>query len=162
MRYKHARKPLPEIAAELHVDGVVEGSVQRSGDQVRISAQLIQAATDTHLWAESYEGDMHNVLALEDDMARAIASKIRIEVTPQEQARLATSRQVNPAAHELYLKGRYFWNRRTREGFKKALEYFGAAIAKDPNYAPAYAGIASTYVLMGHGLFSILDPREAY
>src|SRR5207247_8768907 len=110
MAYKHARKPLPEIARELNVDAVVEGTVLRSGKQVRITAQLIQAPADKHLWAQSYEGDVRDTLALQKKVARAIADQIRINLTPQEAAVLQNVKAVNPEAYEDYLKGRYFWN----------------------------------------------------
>jgi TolB-like protein len=101
MRYKKTDKPVPQIARELNVDAVIEGSVLRAGDRVRITAQLIQAATDRHLWAETYDRDLRDVLALQDEVARAIASEIKVKLTPQEQTRLASTRQVNPEAHEL-------------------------------------------------------------
>src|SRR6202041_1143088 len=116
MEYKGARKPLPEIARELNVDAVVEGTVLRSGDQVRITAQLIEAPADKHLWAESYEGNLRDTLALQKKVARAIAEQIRIEVTPREQAALKSVKPVDPEAYEAYLKGRYFWNKRTADG----------------------------------------------
>ncbi len=160
VHYKGTHKTLPEIARELHVDGVVEGSVQRSGSRVRISAQLIQAPTDTHLWAQSYERDLSDVMTLEDDVARAVAEEIRVKLTPQEQARLSRARPVNPNAHEDYLRGRYFWNKRTEQGLRKGLEYFQQAIGKDPNYALAYSGMADSYSLLVN--YHILAPREAF
>ena len=140
------RKPLPEIAKLLNVDAVVEGSVVRVGDRVRITAQLIDAPADRHLWAKSYERDSRDVLALQDELASAIAKEINIELTPDEQARFAGARGVNPEAHEAYLKGRYFWSEPSEERVGKALEQFGQAIKADPNFAPAYAGIADAYV----------------
>src|SRR5216684_1045059 len=145
MTYKGARRPLPEIARELNVDAVVEGTVLRSGEQVRITAQLIQADADKHLWAESYEGNLRDTLALQKKVASAIAEQIRIELTPQEQAVLKEANVVNPEAYESYLKGRYFWNKRTADGFKVALAYFNQAIEEDPKYARAYSGLADTY-----------------
>jgi TolB-like protein/tRNA A-37 threonylcarbamoyl transferase component Bud32 len=133
MQYKETKKPLPEIAQELNVDAVVEGSVLREGERVRISAQLIEARTDQHLWAQRYERNLTSILALQSEVARAIASEIRIAVTPAEEARLASARSVNPEAHEAYLKGRYYWNQRTAEGFRKAVEYFQQAIEADPD-----------------------------
>src|SRR6202023_1900809 len=118
MAYKGARKPMPQIARELNVDAVVEGSVLRSGDQVRITAQLIEASTDKHLWSQSYEGELRDTLALQNKVARAIADQIRISVNPQEQAALKTAKVVNPQAYESYLKGRFFWNKRTPEGLQ--------------------------------------------
>lgn len=145
MRYKGSDKSLPQIAKELNVDAVVEGSVQRAGDRVRITAQLIHAPTDTHLWADSYERDLRDVLTLQSEVAQAIADQIRVKMTAQEQVRLAGGRQVNPAAHEAYLKGRYYLEKWSPDGAKKAEEYFQEAVAKDPNYGPAYAGLAETY-----------------
>ncbi|HZI67478.1 MAG TPA: serine/threonine-protein kinase, partial [Thermoanaerobaculia bacterium] len=142
MQYKGVKKPLPEIAKELGVDGIVEGSVQRAGDRVRITAQLIEAASDRHLWAQSYERDSRDVFALQSDVAQAIAREIRVTVSPEEKTRLATSRPVNPAAHEAYLKGRYWQLRFNEEGFRKASELYDRAVALDPGYALAWAGIA--------------------
>ena len=162
MAYKHTRKPLPEIARELNVDAVVEGTVLRSGEQVRITAQLVQAPADKHLWAESYEGNLRDTLALQKQVASAIAERIRIEVTPQEQAALKTAKVVNPEAYESYLKARYFWNKRTADGLKIALAYFKQAIEEDPTYAQAYAGLADSYDLLGDWEYGVLAPSEAY
>jgi TolB-like protein/DNA-binding winged helix-turn-helix (wHTH) protein/Tfp pilus assembly protein PilF len=162
MAYKHSRKSLPQIARELNVDAVVEGTVLRSGEQVRITAQLIEAPADKHLWAKSYDGNVRNTLALQKSVATAIAEQIRIQLTPQEQAVLKNVTVVNPEAYEAYLKGRYFWNRRTANGLKKAVEFFDLAIQKDPNYARAYAGLADSYALMGDWEYGALAPGEAY
>jgi len=161
MGYKGVRKSLPEIARELNVDAVVEGSVMRSGDQVRITAQLIQAPADKHLWAESYEGNLRDTLALQKEVARNIAEQIRIEVTPREQAALKSVKAIDPEAYEAYLKGRYFWNKRTADGLKKAVDYFNQAIVKDPNYAAAYSGLADTYALLGDWQYAVMTPKEA-
>jgi TolB-like protein/DNA-binding winged helix-turn-helix (wHTH) protein/Flp pilus assembly protein TadD len=161
MSYKGARKPLPEIARELNVDAVVEGTVLRSGEQVRITAQLIQAPADKHLWAQSYEGNLRDTLVLQKEVARAIAEQIRIEVTPQEQAALKSAKAIDPEAFVAYLKGRYFWNKRTSDGLKKALDYFNQAVAKDPNYAAAYSGLADTYALLGDWQYAVMTPKEA-
>lgn len=161
MAYKHTRKPLPQIARELNVDAVVEGTVLRSGDQVRITAQLIQAAADKHLWSQSYEGELRDTLALQDKVARAIADQIRINLNPQEQAVLKNVKSVNPQAYESYLKGRYFWNKRTRESLKVALAYFNQAIDKDPKYAEAYSGLADTYALLGDWQYAVMTAKEA-
>jgi TolB-like protein/Tfp pilus assembly protein PilF len=160
MLYKGVKKPLPQIARELNVDAVIEGSVLRSGNRVRITAQLIQAATDKHLWARSYERDLNDVLALQSEVAGAIANEIQIKVTSQEQARLASARPVNPEAHEAYLKGRYYWNLRSIEGAKKGLEYFQQAIEKDPGYALAYTGLADCYILLG--AYGSMPRKEGY
>jgi len=162
MMYKGAHKPLPEIAQELKVDAVVEGTVQRSGEQVRISAQLIQASSDKHLWAQSYNGNLRDTLALQKRVAADIAEQIRIELTPQEQAGLRSVPVVNPEAYEDYLRGRYFWNKRSSDGVKKAIDYFNKAIAKDPNYAPAYTGLADTYINAGGWPWAFMYPKEAY
>jgi TolB-like protein/DNA-binding winged helix-turn-helix (wHTH) protein/Flp pilus assembly protein TadD len=161
MVYKHARKPLPQIARELDVDAVVEGTVLRSGDQVRITAQLIEAATDKHLWSQSYEGQLRDTLALQNQVARAIADQIRINLNSQEQAALKNVRVVNPQAYESYLKGRYFWNKRTANGLKVALAYFNQAIDEDPAYAQPYSGLADTYALLGDWQYAVMTPKEA-
>jgi TolB-like protein/DNA-binding winged helix-turn-helix (wHTH) protein/Flp pilus assembly protein TadD len=148
MQYKGVKKPLPQAAQELGVDAIVEGTVLRSGGRVRVTANLVQASPETHLWAESYERDLRDVLALQSDVATAIAREIQIKVSPQEQARLASSRPVNPDAYQLFLRGRYFWEKRTTADLKKAREYFGQAIEKEPTYALAYAGLADSYVLL--------------
>jgi serine/threonine protein kinase/tetratricopeptide (TPR) repeat protein len=151
MQYKSARRPpLPQIAKELGVDGVIEGSVQRSGDQVRINAQLIYAPTDNHLWARSYDRDLRNILSLESEVAQAIAREIQVKLTPMEESRLTSARTVNPAAHEAYLRGHYnylqgrdnFPAPAAQEQLHQAIDYFQQAIQIDPNYAPAYSGLA--------------------
>jgi len=162
MAYKGARKPLPQIARELNVDAVVEGTVLRSGDQVRITAQLIEASTDKHLWSQSYEGELRDTLALQNRVASAIADQIRINLTPREQAALKSAKAVNPEAYQSYLKGRYFWNKRTSDGLRAALAYFNEAIDEDPNYAEAYSGLADTYALMGDWQYAVMTPKEAF
>jgi TolB-like protein/DNA-binding winged helix-turn-helix (wHTH) protein len=162
MPYKHVRKPLPQIARELNVDAVVEGTVLRSGDQVRITAQLIRASADEHLWSHSYQGDVRDALQLQDKVARAIADGIRVTVSSQEQALLENPKIVNPAAYDAYLKGRYFWNKRTEQGLKRAVDYFDQARAIDPNYARAYSGLADTYALLGDWEYGVLTPPKAY
>ena len=142
MRYKGVHKPLREIARELEVDAIVEGTVLRAGRRVRITAQLIDAAKEAHLWAESYERDLRNVLALQSEVAQAIAREIRVKLTPVDQARFAHTHSVDPEAYEAYLQGRYHWNRRSGEAGGKAIQSFQTAIAKDPTYAEAYAGLA--------------------
>jgi serine/threonine-protein kinase len=145
MQYKGQRKPTPQIARELNVDAVVEGTVLRVGDRVRITAQLIFARTDRNLWAESYERDLKDVLKLQGDVAGAIAQEIRIAVTPQVRERFAGAPPVIPAAYEAYLRGRYYWNKDTEHDWLKARQYFEQAAQLDPNYAPAYAGLADYY-----------------
>lgn len=161
MVYKGAHKPLPQIARELNVDAVVEGTVLRSGDQVRITAQLIQAPDDKHLWAESYEGNVRDTLALQNKVAAAIAEQIRIKLNPHEQAALNNVKVVNPEAYESYLKGRFFWNKRTANGLKVALAYFNQATGEDPKYAQAYSGLADTYALLGDWQYGVMTPKEA-
>jgi TolB-like protein/DNA-binding winged helix-turn-helix (wHTH) protein/Flp pilus assembly protein TadD len=161
MVYKRARKPLPQIARELNVDAVVEGTVLRSGDQVRVTAQLIEATADKHLWSQSYEGELQDTLALQNQVAMAIADQIRISLNPQEQAALKSARVVKPEAYVSYLKGRYFWNKRTADGLKVALAYFNQAIDEDPKYAQAYSGLADTYALLGDWQYAAMTPREA-
>jgi TolB-like protein/DNA-binding winged helix-turn-helix (wHTH) protein/Flp pilus assembly protein TadD len=161
MAYKHARKPLPQIARELNVDAVVEGTVLRSGDQVRITAQLIEASSDKHLWSQSYEGELRDTLALQNQVARAIANQIRINLNGQEQAALKNARIVVPQAYESYLKGRYFWNKRTADGLRVALAYFNQAIDEDPKYAESYSGLADTYALLGDWQYAAMTAKEA-
>ena len=147
--YRGANKPLPEIARELSVDGIVEGTVLRSGERVRISAQLLHGPTDTHLWAESYDRDLRDVMALQSEVAHAIARQVEAKVTPREEAQLANTRQVDPEVLEDYLRGRYFWNKRTMEGMSKGAEYFQRAVDKDPDFAAAYAGLADSATRLG-------------
>ena len=142
MQYKHVQKPLPQIAKELDVAAIVEGSVQRSGDRVEVNIQLVQASTDQHLWAKSYQRDLRDVLDLQRDVARSVAGEIRIAVTPQEKEKLAQRRSVNPDAYQAYLKGRSYWNQRSETSVKRGREYFEQAIEKDPTYAPAFSGLA--------------------
>ena len=153
MQYKGARKALSLIARELQVDAVVEGSVLRSGDRVRISTQLIQAGKERQMWAESYERDLRDVLVLQGEMARTIASAIRTQLTPEDQTRLASARPVNPEAYEAVLMGR------AADGRTKSLDYFRRAIEIDPKFALGYAALADCY--WGMALFSEISPREA-
>jgi TolB-like protein/DNA-binding winged helix-turn-helix (wHTH) protein/Tfp pilus assembly protein PilF len=149
MQYKNSNKKLPQIARNLDVDAIIEGAVLRSGDRVRITAQLVRAATDQHIWAESYERDFRDLVALQDEVSRSIAAQIRKEIAPLPPQRLEISAAVSPEAREDYLKGRYFWNLRTEEGYLKAIDYFRAAVNEDPQYAQAYAGSADAYALLG-------------
>jgi TolB-like protein/DNA-binding winged helix-turn-helix (wHTH) protein len=149
MQYKSSHQSLPKIAQELGVDGIVEGSVLRSGDRVRITAQLVRGATDQHIWAESYERDLSDLVVLEDEVSRSIAAQIQKQIAPPAPQQLAASAAVNPQAREDYLKGRYFWNLRSEAGYLKAIDYFQAAVAEDPQYAQAYAGSADAYALLG-------------
>jgi TolB-like protein/DNA-binding winged helix-turn-helix (wHTH) protein/Tfp pilus assembly protein PilF len=160
MQYKRARKPLPQIARELNVDAVVEGVIEHSGDKVRITAQLIYAPADRHLWAKSYERQLRDVLALQDEVARDIADEIRVKLTPREKEALTITPAVNPAAHEAYLKGRFFSRRGTTEGSQKGLEYFREAVEIDPGFALGYAGLANSYMRLGNT--SSMPSKEAY
>jgi serine/threonine-protein kinase len=158
MRFKNTDKPLPQIARELNVDGIVEGSVLRAGERVRITAQLIHASTDRHIWAKSYERDLENILSLQKEVARAVATEIRVHVTEPERDRLLEGGRLDPEAYEAYLKGRWFWNRWTEEALWKGIEYFNRAIELDADCAPAHAGLADSYVALS--FYSQADPRE--
>jgi TolB-like protein/DNA-binding winged helix-turn-helix (wHTH) protein/Tfp pilus assembly protein PilF len=149
MQFKGTKKPLQQIAKELNVDALVEGTVERSGSRVRITAHLIDVRNDRNLWAESYERDLRDVLALQSQVARAIASEIKVDLRPQEQARLATVRQVDPEAEIAYLKGRYEMDKWTREGFKEGFRYFQQAVHEDPAFAEAWAGLSDAYFEWG-------------
>jgi TolB-like protein/tetratricopeptide (TPR) repeat protein len=148
MSYKGAKRSLPDIARQLHVDAVVEGSVRRNENKVQINVQLIQASTDLQVWGKSYEQDMRDILTLQNTAARAIADEIEVKLTPQEQARLSRNVPVDPVAHEAYLAGRFYWNKRTPQGLLKSIDYFEQAIARDPSYAIAYAALADSYRLL--------------
>jgi TolB-like protein/DNA-binding winged helix-turn-helix (wHTH) protein len=162
MRYKGAGKPLAEIARELNVQAVVEGGVLRSGDRVRITAQLIRVPADEQMWAQSYEGDLRDTLTLQSKVAQAIAEQVRATLSRRQQAALRKPRTVSPDAYEAYLKGRYFWNKRTGDGLKKAIDYFSRAVARDPTYAEAYSGLADSYALAGDWLYGVLPPQDAF
>jgi adenylate cyclase len=161
MQYKGAKKPLPEIARELGVDGLIEGSVLREGDQVRITVQLIHGPSDKHVWADSYQRELRGILALQSEVARAIAGQIRVTLTPKEQARLAGAGPVDPEVHDLFLRG-LFYRRKQPWGlfWTKSREYFEQAIAKDPSYAPAHAELGSLYAWVA--LVGPLTPQEAW
>ena len=151
VQYKGTKKPLPEIARELHVDGLVEGTVLRSGNHLRITANLLQASPEKHLWAESYESDIGDVLTLEGQVAQAIAREIQAKLTPEEQKLLGTTRPVDPQAHDDYLRGRYFCDKDTREPVEKGIKYFELAIKEAPLDPLGYAGLANCYVLLSSG-----------
>ena len=146
MQYKGTRKPLPQIARELGVDGILEGSVQRSGGHVKVTAQLINAATDTHLWAESYERDLQDVLVLQSEVASTVVREIRVALTPEETKHLGSANQVNPDAYEAYLKGRFHWYKLSKEELDNAERYFQIALNKDPTCALAYVGLADVFM----------------
>ena len=160
MRYKGSIQPLPDIAKSLGVDAVLEGTVRRDGDRVRISAQLVPASSDHPVWAEKYDRDVRDVLTLQGDVARAIASAVKSKIDPTEQARLSTARPVTPEVYEAYMRGRFFFNKRDPEGLRKSAVFFQQAIDSDPLYAPAYAGLADSYSLRGYA--NSLPPREAF
>ena len=144
------RPPTPDIARKLNVDAVVEGSVSRSGDKVRITAQLIDARADKHLWAKSFERSSRDVLALQAELASAIAREINVRLTPSEQSRLTAAPSVNPEAHDAYLKGRYFFNRPSDENLQKAIAQFEEAVRLSPNFAPAFSGLSDAYLWAGY------------
>jgi serine/threonine protein kinase/tetratricopeptide (TPR) repeat protein len=160
MQYKDTTKSLPEIARELGVDAIVEGSVMVSQERVRVNVQLIEARKDRNIWSNSYERDLRDILALQSELARAIAREIKIVVTPAEQARLAITRPVDPETFQLVLRARSHWNKRTEEDLIRAKDLFEQAIEKDPTYALAYAGLADAYNMLASYYF--VPPSEAY
>jgi TolB-like protein/DNA-binding winged helix-turn-helix (wHTH) protein/tetratricopeptide (TPR) repeat protein len=162
MTYKNVNRPLAEIARDLNVDAVVEGSVSRAGERIRVTAQLIDARNDKQLWGGSYDEDIRDTLVLQSRVTRVIAGQIRATLNPQERLTLAKSRTVDPDAYEAYLKGRYFWNKRTGEGLRTAIDYFKRAITIDPSYAEAYAGLADSYAVAGDWKYGVLPPLDAF
>lgn len=148
MQYKSTAKSVQQVGHELGVSYALEGSVRRSADRVRITAQLIQVSDECHVWADTYERNLGDILVLQRDVAQAIARQIQIKLTPREQKRLASARSISPQAHESYLRGRHFWYQRTEEGMRKSIECFQQAIDRDPNYAVAYDGISDAYVML--------------
>jgi eukaryotic-like serine/threonine-protein kinase len=160
MRYKGTQKSLPEIAKELNVDGVIEGSVMREGNRVRISAELIEASTDQHLWAETYDRDLGDVLKLQSEVAQAVAEQIQAQLTPAQETRLRSAPSVDPQAYEAYLKGRSSEIAGTQAGIKQAQAYFEEAARRDPSFALAYVGLADCYLDLG--AFRRIPPQDAY
>ena len=158
MQYKRREKPADQIAHELRVDYVLEGSLRRESDRLRISAQLIQAKDQTHLWAENYDREMRDVLNVESEVASAIARQIEIKLPQATLARLASDQTIDPEAYQLYLQGRFFLNKRTAEGLERSGDLFQRAIAIDPNYVKAYAGLADSFILVG--AFEVKAPAE--
>ena len=161
-RYKSLGKTAREIAAELHVGAIVDGTVQRSADQVRITVRLVDAAADRNLWGRDYTREMKDVLSLQGEVARAIAAEIRASFAPADEARLAAARTVRPEAHEEFLKGRHHWNRRSQESLTQAISHFRRAIDLQPDYAAAYAGLAQCYVVLPIFPLGYMAPTEAF
>jgi TolB-like protein/Flp pilus assembly protein TadD len=160
MQYKATKKPVDEIGRELHVDYILEGGVRRDANQLRISIQLIRVSDQTHVWAESYQRDARDILALQNEVASSVAREISLKLSAQGQAALASARPVNPKTYELYLRGRYLWNQRTEQALQKSIEYFQQAIAEDPGYAPSHAALADAYIAAGN--WGLLPPTEAF
>ena len=160
MQYRGAHTSVRDIGRQLNVEAIVEGSVTRSGDRVRVTARLIEAAADRHLWAESYERDVRDLLALQRDVAAAIADRIQATLTAGERTGLATARRVNPDAYLAYIKGRIYWHQRTQGALETGVASFQQSIDTDPGYAPAYAGLADCYTALGYG--SYLAPKVAF
>jgi serine/threonine protein kinase/Tfp pilus assembly protein PilF len=158
--YQSKPRNLPQIAKQLGVANIVEGRVQKAADQVRVSVQLINAETDSHLWAETFDRKLIDIFEVESEIAKAIAHSLNAKLTHSERQAIAVRPTANPEAYELYLKGRFFWNKRTGADMRKAIDYFYQAIAKDPNYALAYAGLADCYDLLHE--YSELSPKESY
>jgi eukaryotic-like serine/threonine-protein kinase len=161
MQYKGVHKPLPQIGRELNVDAVIEGSVLRSGNRVRITAQLINAVSDRHLWADSYDRDVSDVLKLQSEVAQAIAHEVQAKTTKQDEKRLSHYKSINPEAHDVYLKARAQWSTRTEEGLRRSIEYFQQAISQEPQYALAYAGMADSYIVSAEQGFVPLEEADA-
>jgi TolB-like protein len=161
MTYKGKKKPLEQVARELNVDALVEGAVVREGSRVRVTVQLVRMQPERQLWAERYEHEISSILVLQADLARAIAGEVRAKLTPPEQVLLSRVRAVDPQAYEAYLKGRFEWNKATPEGLRKARESFEESIRKDPNFAPAYAGLADAYAWSYRSPGPTLQPPHA-
>jgi TolB-like protein/Tfp pilus assembly protein PilF len=158
-RFKHSPDNLPQIAEQLGVANVLEGTVQKEGDRVLVNVKLIRAATDTHLWGESFDRKLTDIFAVEGEIATRVASELQAKLTGSEQTALAIRSTENPEAYQLYLKGRYFWNKRTGADLTKAIDYFEQAIAEDPKFALAYAGLADAYVLLSG--YAAASPKES-
>ncbi len=146
--FKSAPENLPQIAKQLGVAHILEGSVQKASDQVRVNVQLINALTDAHLWADTYDRKLTDIFAVESEIAKTIAETLQAKITGSEKSSIAKAPTEDPEAYEFYLKGRFFWNKRTGIDLRKAIEYFNQAVAKDPNYALAYVGLADSYLLL--------------
>jgi len=160
MSYKQTQKHVDEIGRELNVDYLLEGSVRRDSEHVRISVQLIRTSDQTHIWAENYQRDLRDILVLQSDVATAVAHEISLKLSVEERANLDSSGPVNPEAHELYLRGRYFWNQRTEEALQKSISYFQQAIAADPRHAASHVALADAYTVSGN--WGMVPPKQAY
>jgi serine/threonine protein kinase/tetratricopeptide (TPR) repeat protein len=161
-QYKNTTRKLQDIARDLRVDSLVEGSVRTSGNQVRITVELVDVSSDRHMWAHSYQKELRDVLTLQGEVAQAIAREVKAALTPEEEARLGPARAVDPESYHAYLKGRHHWDKRTPEAITRAGEFFQAAIDADPTYAKAHAGLADCYLMKGAAFYALQDPREAY
>ena len=159
MAYKHTDKTVSQIGRELGVDYILEGSVRREGGKARVSAQLIRVSDQTHLWAQNYDRELHDVLDFENELGKAIAEHVQATLSPERQDALAKARSVDPEAYDLYLRGRYSWNQRTPAGLRQSIGYFQQAIAKDSNFALAYAGLADAYNISS--ILGVLPPRDS-
>jgi TolB-like protein/DNA-binding winged helix-turn-helix (wHTH) protein len=158
MTYKHTNKTVTQIGQELGVDYILEGSVRREGGEARVSAQLIRVSDQTHLWAQNYERELHDLLQIENELGKAIARQVQINLTPQQEIDLSKMRSVNPDAYDLYLKGRFYWNQRNPAAIKESIGYFQQTTAQDPNFAPAYVGLADAYNISNIlGVYSAKD-----
>ncbi len=157
--FKSAPENLPQIAKQLGVAHILEGSVQKAKDQVRVNVQLINALTDAHLWADTYDRKLTDIFAVESDIAKTVADTLQAKLTSSEKSSIAKTPTTNTEAYELYLKGRFFWNKRTGEDLRKSIEYFNQAIAKDPNYALAYVGLADSYLLLSS--YAAVSPADS-
>src|SRR5207253_874222 len=147
-RFKSAPSDLPQIAKQLGVMNILEGSVQKANDQVRVNVQLINALTDAHLWAETFDRKLTDIFAVESEIAKTIADTLQARLTGAEKTAMSKKPTANPEAYELYLQGRFFWNKRTGPDLRRSIDYFNQAIAKDPNYALAYAALAQSWILL--------------
>src|ERR1700722_15776756 len=160
MAYKHTDKTISQIGRELGVDYILEGSVRREGGKARVSAQLIRVSDQTHLWAQNYDRDLQDLLDVQNDLGKAIAERVRANLTPQRQIELSRKHMVNPEAYDLYLKGRFYWNQRTPDAIKESIGYFQQATARDSNFALAYAGLADAYNISN--IIGPVSPRDSF
>src|SRR5204862_4789069 len=158
-KFRSAPENLPEIAKQLGVMNILEGSVQKANDQVRVNVQLINALTYAHLWADTYDRRFTDIFAVESEIAKNVADALQAKLTGSEKSSIAKAPTADPEAYELYLKGRFFWNKRTGADLRKAIEYFNQAITKDPNYAVGYSGLADSYALLS--VFNAAAPQDS-